>query len=104
MVLTDEDFGRAYLTEGWATRFLVGLFQSYTVLFVGYSHNDVIVSYLARGLPPQAKPRFALTDQNDPRWPFLGVAPIIYLPDNAHAALSNGLEEWVELSKMGTLD
>ena len=39
MVLTDHDFGRAYLTEsdGWARRFLVDLFATYTVLFVGYS-------------------------------------------------------------------
>src|SRR5579862_3268924 len=29
-VLTDADFGRAYLTEGWATRFLQALFQEYT--------------------------------------------------------------------------
>ena len=36
MVLTDADFGRAYLTEGWARRFLVDLFQTSTVLFVGY--------------------------------------------------------------------
>lgn len=104
MVLTDEDFGRAYLTEGWATRFLVGLFQSFTVLFVGYSHNDVIVSYLARGLPPQAKARFALTDENDSRWSHLGITPIVYSPDNGHVALSEGIEEWGKLSEMGALD
>ena len=40
MVLTDSDFGRAYLTEGWARRFLVDVFRSYTVLFVGYSVID----------------------------------------------------------------
>ena len=33
MVVTDEDFGRAYLTEGYATRFLVKLFESYTVFY-----------------------------------------------------------------------
>ena len=104
MVLTDEDFGRAYLTDGWATRFLVGLFQSFTVLFVGYSHSDVIVNYLARGLPPQAKPRFALTDQDDPRWNLLGIVPLLYSPDNAHAGLIKGVAEWVELTRMGALD
>ena len=42
MVLTSQDFGRAYLTEadGWARRFLVDLFANYTVLFVGYSHQS----------------------------------------------------------------
>jgi hypothetical protein len=51
MVLTDGDFGRAYLTEGWARRFLVEVFQNYTVLFVGYSYEDIVMQYLARALP-----------------------------------------------------
>ena len=52
MVLTDADFGRAYLTEGWARRFLKQMFLSkYAVLFVGYSHNDPVMHYLARRLP-----------------------------------------------------
>lgn len=51
LVLTDADFGRAYLTDGWARRFVQDLFTNRTVLFIGYSHNDVVVTYLARGLP-----------------------------------------------------
>ena len=39
MVLTDLDFACAYLTEGWARRFLIELFRNFTVLFVGYSHD-----------------------------------------------------------------
>ena len=63
MVLTDADFGRAYLTEGWARRFLVELFRSFTVMFVGYSHDDTVMKYLARALPArESNPRFALTD------------------------------------------
>ncbi len=58
LILTDGDFGRAYLTEGWARRFLVDLFSNYTVLFVGYSHNDPVMKYLATGLPPSTR-RFA---------------------------------------------
>jgi hypothetical protein len=63
LVLTDSDFGRAYLTEGWARVFLQKLFERYTVLFVGYSHNDPVMNYLVRGLPPPAgtRKRFALT-------------------------------------------
>jgi hypothetical protein len=53
IVLTDSDFGRAYLTEGWARRFLVDLFRHFTVLFVGYSHSDTVMHYLARALPEQ---------------------------------------------------
>ena len=43
LVLTDGDFGRAYLTEGWARRFLQEMSAKYTVLFVGYSHRDVVI-------------------------------------------------------------
>ncbi len=81
MVLTDADFGRAYLTEGWARRFLIELFRHYTVLFVGYSHEDAVVSYLARALPAtEVGKRFALTGDDDDlnRWKVLGVEPICY--------------------------
>ena len=62
IVITDEDFGRAYLTEGWARRFLQDMFLNHTVLFVGYSHNDPVVHHLARGLPASTiGKRFALT-------------------------------------------
>ena len=62
MVLTDADFGRAYLTEGWAQRFLVDVFREFTVLFIGYSHEDMIMNYLARALPGERLAgRFALT-------------------------------------------
>src|SRR5713101_2713475 len=86
LILTDRDFGRAYLTEGWARRFVQSLFSAYTVLFVGYSHNDTVMNYLARGLPPDAPGRrFALTDEVDPeRWQFLNVTPIPYPPKNEH--------------------
>ena len=35
LVLTDQDFGRAYLTYGWAARFLQAMFSNYTTLFIG---------------------------------------------------------------------
>ena len=61
-VLTDEDFGSAYLTKAWASRFLAAMFSEYVVLFVGYSHNDTVMSYLARGLPPvKQRARFAFS-------------------------------------------
>ncbi len=99
MVLTDADFGRAYLTEGWARRFLVDVFQSFTVLFVGYSHNDVVMSYLGRALPTpdpdliDAPLRFALTDKaGDQRWELLGISPIEYEnADGDHTRLVEGI-------------
>jgi len=64
LVLTDADFGQAYLTEGWARRFLSDVFRRYTVLFVGYSHDDTVMNYLARALPNTSiAGRFVLTDE-----------------------------------------
>ncbi|HBC31605.1 MAG TPA: hypothetical protein DC024_10240 [Clostridiales bacterium] len=102
MVLTDADFGRAYLIEGWACRFLLDLFLHYTVLFVGYSHNDTIVSYLARALPESEKGmRFALVQEaNDSQhWNALGIEPITYpkTTANDHSGLYNGVQRLAEL-------
>lgn len=74
LVLTDEDFGRAYVTYAWATRFLLAMFQRFVVVFVGYSHDDPIMRYLALGLPAETA-RFAFTDSAnapDPKWTRLG--------------------------------
>ena len=107
MIITDVDFGRAYLTEGWARRFLVDLFRSFTVLFVGYSHNDVILNYLARALPVgEVPPRFALTgEKNDDvdRWSVHGIEAISYPQSDKHdhGALYEGvcgLSDLVQLS------
>lgn len=105
MVLTDGDFGRAYLTEGWARRFLKDVFTSYDVLFVGYSHQDIVLSYLARGLPVTSnKVRFALTGDGDPEhWRFLGITPIEYDSADNHAALLETLRGWRDLEGRGAL-
>lgn len=105
LVLTDSDFGKAYLTEGWARRFLSDLFGAYDVLFVGYSHEDTVLRYLARGLPPASeRMRFALTPSGDPeRWRFLGITPVEYDPADDHAALREGLKAWLDLEGRGPL-
>lgn len=50
LVVTDRDFAAAYLTEGWATRFLLRMFETNNVLFIGYSVDDMLMQYIARGL------------------------------------------------------
>ena len=108
MVLTDADFGRAYLIEGWARRFLVDLFSSSTVLFVGYSHNDTVMKYLARALPArESQTRFALTDEaTGGHWPVLGIVPIPYPrePDDDHPALAEGVGGLADHARRGLLD
>lgn len=107
LVLTDVDFGRAYLTQAWATRFLLPMFQKFTVLFVGYSHDDPIMRYLGLGLPP-GTPRFVLTSQTgagDPKWARLGVKTIEYpVHGNDHSALLAALQAWNNRARMGKLD
>ncbi|MDE2815218.1 MAG: DUF4020 domain-containing protein, partial [Chloroflexota bacterium] len=96
MVLTDTDFGRAYLTEGWARQFLVDLFRTFPVLFVGYSHNETIMSYLARSLPRSDETkRYALTDSKSAeqmRWQTLGIETIPYPKSRNHRAICKGVK------------
>ncbi|UVE16130.1 DUF4020 domain-containing protein [Pseudomonas sp. LS44] len=107
LVLTDADFGRAYLTEGWARRFLVDAFRRYTVLFVGYSHNDVVMNYLARALPASGVAgRFALTNE-DGSWDLLGIKPIRFNTGSgadAYKELYDGIQKLAERSTRGALD
>jgi len=109
MVLTDYDFGRAYLTEGWACRFLVDLFRSYTVLFVGYSGADAVVQYLARGLSPENSKVFAFAANQGEcdQWARLHVRPILYPTDiekKDHSALWTGLERLADDINRNALD
>ncbi|MDE0002617.1 MAG: DUF4020 domain-containing protein [Rhodospirillaceae bacterium] len=108
MVLTDADFGRAYLTEGWARRFLVELFRSFTVMFVGYGHNDPVMKYLARALPAQeSQKRFALTEDPDAdHWPVLGIEPVPYprKPGDDHVGLGKGIHGLANHARRGLLD
>ena len=46
LVLTSGDYGRAYITERWASRFVSELLRSFTVCFVGYSFGDTVMRYL----------------------------------------------------------
>jgi SIR2-like domain/Domain of unknown function (DUF4020) len=112
LVLTDSDFGKAYLTEGWATNFLKTLFSHYTVLFVGYSHEDTVVSYLARGLRPNnSLQRFALVRDKDAEkrvqnWAHLGITVLTFptIPEDTYSALENSIKKWADIAKMGFLD
>ena len=46
LVLSSGDFGVAYLTERWASRFITELFRTYVICFIGYSANDTIMRYI----------------------------------------------------------
>jgi hypothetical protein len=110
IVITDRDFGRAYLTEGWARNFLQAMFSEYTVLFIGYSYGDPVIPYLTRGLPPRLNHSnftFINDEDNADRWKYLGIQPIIYpknySSEDPHEALGICLQSWVEHIEMGAL-
>ena len=111
MVLTHRDFGRAYLTEedGWARRFLVSLFANHTVLFVGYSHNDTIMTYLTPSLPPDdGEKRFALvgsTSNDLDRWRSMGIEPIVFPQENKSdfTSLDRGVKSLADFRRRGVI-
>ena len=97
-VLTDVDFGKAYITNAWASRFLLDMFTRYTVLFVGYSCSDMMVKYLTRSISADMNGRiFALERgaSRDDEWSSLGVIPVHFNDFNELAPLFMG---WGKLS------
>ena len=112
MILTSEDFGRAYLTEadGWARRFLVDLFSNSVTLFIGYSHNDTIMNYLAQSLARHdSYQQYALIgDEIDTpsRWQIMGIQPIIFQQKckDDYSQLDKAIADLAKFVRRGILD
>lgn len=101
IVLNDRDFAQAYLSEGWAARFLLKLFETYTVVFIGYSFNDVIMRYLALGISSHARSRYIFLSEEDMNgrdneWQHNGITPIVYPSANKHCALVKAINVWAD--------
>ncbi|MFT3899404.1 MAG: DUF4020 domain-containing protein [Gordonia sp. (in: high G+C Gram-positive bacteria)] len=104
LILTDKDLGQAYLSEAWATRFLLKLFQDYVVVFVGYGLTDPTMRYLTLGLPSGASLyAFEQTSRAcDPDWTRLGVTTIPFGED--FDTVPKALNAWNTRARMGQLD
>lgn len=101
LVVTATDFGEAYFNVPWATDFLKLMFRHSTVLFVGYSHSDVLMEYLGRGLPP-ASERYAFCKESKvEHWRRLGVTPVVY---RRHCDLPGVIKSWADRARMGMTD
>ena len=110
-VLSSSDFGRAYLSDGWATNFIRGIFQKYIIVFVGYSADDPPVRYLLEALHKTSGGKinayaFQSGDHDDAvaRWRHKGVKAIPYNldnehKDNRHRALWDSLKAWAERAR-----
>jgi len=107
LVVSSGDFGLAYLTERWASRFVSELFRNYVVCFIGYSIGDPVLRYMLdalaadRILGEEAGEVFAFGDFNDGDedraqrdWQSKGVVPILYPNRGSHFLMHETLKEW----------
>lgn len=104
MVITDDDFGKAYLTEGYTARFLERLFQTYTVLFIGYSYNDIILRYLTRAMSRNADvARFVMTEEDSYKWKDLGISSV-YFPSGEYGRLKESVKKLGQRTKRSLIE
>lgn len=109
LVLSSGDFGLAYLTERWASRFVSELFRNYTICFVGYSINDPVLRYMMDALNADRQqgefPRemFAFGSYSKGKeshctneWKAKNVTPILYREHRHHAYLHRTLQAWAK--------
>ena len=107
LVVSSGDFGRAYLTERWASRFVSELFRNYIVCFIGYSLNDPVLRYMTDAIAADrqrgesAQEVFAFgsyskgkEEEQHKEWKNKNVTPILYRKYNHHARLRRTLQEW----------
>ncbi|EKP0302636.1 SIR2 family protein [Aeromonas veronii] len=109
LILSDGDFGQAYLTEGWAARFVAGLFRDYTLCFVGYSIDDPVLRYMtaAHSLDGSRKIFAFASYKRDElnitkqKWQDKHVIPIMYDDANYHRKLHQTLHVWASIYRDG---
>ena len=105
LVLSNTDFGNAYLYEQWATRFLIKLFQNHTVCFIGYSLDDPIMRYMIDASASQKvknKMYLFVGHQNNDEtknitsgnWKNNKIEIISYDKKNNHLALEETIQAW----------
>ncbi|MBK8814994.1 MAG: SIR2 family protein [Methylococcaceae bacterium] len=105
-ILTSSQFGRAYLTEGWATRFFKEILDQFVVVFVGYTADDPPVQYLLEALNTR-KDRItevyafqagSETEANG-MWQHKGVEAIAFNSEDMFCALWDSLEIWAKRAR-----
>jgi hypothetical protein len=116
LVLTSTDFGRAYITEGWASRFLAELFRrSAAVLFVGYSVSDPAIRYVVDAFAAERGDKSAHvatahiliatgTVQDERTWTSRGVETITYDPRDNHRLFHETLRNCANHYATGMFD
>lgn len=105
-ILSSSDFGRSYLSDGWATDFFREIIDRYVVVFIGYTADDPPVHYLLEALNKKSGQlrgvyAFQVGEANDAtaRWRHKGIEAIAYAEANGHRALWDTLEAWAARAK-----
>lgn len=114
LILSSGDFGLAYLTERWASRFVSELFRNYIVCFVGYSLGDPVLRYMLDALAAdrlrgeESFPVFSFGSYEEAKeaefrkdWEAKGVEPILYHEREGHSLLQETLKKWAEIYRDG---
>lgn len=108
IVLSSSDFGRAYLSQGWAARFVRDLLQRFKVVLLGYSASDPPIRYLLEGLETSAFESrhkiyaFEAGTQKEiaARWRDRNVRGISYTKvDEDHSGLWNTIDLWAKRAR-----
>lgn len=110
VVVTSADFGSAYITERWCSRFVTDLFYNFDILFIGYSLNDPVLRYLIDAIASESKKEsietriFAFIEKgNEASWNKKGIIPIEFDPKDEFYYLHETLKEWAKRYKEGSL-
>lgn len=127
LVLTSADFGEAYVTDSYCSRFIVELLRNFTVVFIGYSLNDRVMRYLLDAISYSEKffdetenvghfkKPYAFVEHNENNkeeqirsWGLKEVTPIPYFVEEAfrrdrgsHHRLYDTLDAWADLASGG---
>ena len=105
-ILSSSEFGRAYLSDGWATQFFREIIDRYDVVFVGYTADDPPVHYLLEALNKKAGSldgvyafQSGSANEATAKWLHKGVEAIPYAENDGHRALWETLAAWAERAK-----
>lgn len=105
-VLSSSEFGHAYLSEGWATRFIREILDRYIIVFVGYAADDPPVHYLLEALKKKAGKLEGVyafqageSSEEIARWKDKSVKAIAYNQEEEHQHLWASLEAWAKRAR-----
>lgn len=120
IVMSSSDFGHAYLTERWASRFISELFKNFIICFIGYSLNDPVMRYMVDAIAADRTSgditknefyAFAGHKKNDKQiiedeWKSKNIMPILYDSRGCgkfspHLRLTKSLKKWADIYRDG---